>query len=127
MIERSGCWDRLGDWLDTTLELQRVNVTALASGPPIQRGWFDDPVSNAVLDERTRGDRLLWSDAGGAVDVADGVWRRHIDKIVESVEELSVAGPSKLGLTADGPVAEHTTSTERRMARRLWNRIGGRT
>ena len=127
VIERSGCWDRLGDWLDTTLDMQRVNVTALASGPPIQRGWFDDTASNAVLDQRTRGDRLLWSDAGGADDVADVVWRRHVDKIVESFEQSPTDGSLASCPTAGGPGVEHTASAGRTTVRRLWNRIGGRT
>ena len=127
VIERSECWDRLGAWLDTTLDMQRVNVTPLASGPPIKRSWFDDPASNAVLHERTRGDRLLWSDAGGAADVADLVWSQHVDKIVGSFEQPPTERSSATYPTADGPDAGHTASAGRTTARRLWNRIGGRT
>lgn len=104
VIERHGCWQRLGAWLDTTLDMQRVNVTALASGPPIQRSWFDD--ADRALHERTRGDRMLWNLAGGADDVAESSWSHQVDKIVRPFEQES--------------------SSPRSPLQRLRSRIGGR-
>jgi hypothetical protein len=38
-----------------------------------------------VLDDRTRGDRLLWEMAGG--DDADRIWLGQVEKIVAPFEE----------------------------------------
>lgn len=83
VIERHGCWDRLAGWLDTPLDVQRVNVTAPAAAAPIRRWWFEG--SDRVLDDRTRGDRLLWEMAGG--DDADRIWLGQVEKIVAPFEE----------------------------------------
>lgn len=110
-IEQPGCWDRLAQWLGASLDIERVNVTALASGPPIERTWFGEGSAHEALDDRTRGDRVLWSEVGGSVDAADVIWRGQIDKIVGPFEQLAV---------------DETRAPGRSPVRRILDRIAGR-
>lgn len=59
VVERGAdCWQALGDWLDTSLDVGRRNTTGDAVR--LDAADLDDPEAVSLLGQRTAIDRVLW-------------------------------------------------------------------